>query len=145
MAEKQSTSSIQNLIRAAGGLLWRRAGSSWQIAVIHRPRYDDWTLPKGKLKSGETWSQAAQREVLEETGYAASLAGFAGAVAYTTAQGPKLVRFWHMLAVESAVRLADDEVSEVAWLLREEALERLQYPLDQAILETWEGPGVAYE
>ena len=145
MAEKQSTSSIQNLIRAAGGLVWRRVGSTWQIAVIHRPRYDDWTLPKGKLKSGETWSQAAQREVLEETGYAASLAGFAGAVAYTTALGPKLVRFWHMLTEERAVRPTDDEVSEVAWLSREDALSRLQYPLDKAMLETWEGPGIALE
>lgn len=145
MVEHPTKSKNQDLIRAAGGLLWRRDGDSWQIAVIYRPRYDDWSLPKGKLKGGESWSQAALREVQEETGCVASLAGFAGAVAYTTTQGPKLVRFWHMLAGESTPRLADDEVSEVAWLSREEALNRLRYPLDLALLESWKGPGEADE
>lgn len=130
-------------IRAAGGLLWHSSGASWEIALIHRSRYDDWSLPKGKLKYGESWQQAALREVLEETGYSAQLAGFAGAVAYTTIQGPKVVRFWHMLAGEKVAELADDEVSEVLWLKREEALNKLQYPLDRALLEAWQGPELA--
>ncbi len=128
------------MILAAGGLLWRRNAGDWQIAIIHRSRYEDWSLPKGKLEEGETWQEAALREVREETGYDARLSGFAGAVAYITERGPKIVRFWHMLAEGEPVAFMETEVREVAWFSRPEALRQLDYPVEQALVETWSGP-----
>ncbi len=132
--------SKQSLIRAAGGLLWRLQDGRWQVAVIHRCRYDDWSLPKGKLESGENWVEAALREVMEETGYQARLGGFAGALTYNTERGPKVVRFWHMFAQGEQAPFMEDEVSEVVWMGRDEALKRLEYPLECALLEAWAGP-----
>ena len=103
-------------IRAAGGLLWRHSSSGSEIAVVHRRRYNDWTLPKGKLKEGESWPDAALREVAEETGYDAKIIGFAGAIAYDTDKGPKVVRFWHMMPLGEPRTQIDDEVGEVVWL-----------------------------
>jgi len=135
-----SSNSQQELIQAAGGLLWRRSPSGMEIAIVHRSRYDDWTLPKGKLQAGETWFEAATREVKEETGYDSAPLGFAGAIAYQTGKGPKLVRFRHMLAVGEPSDQIDTEVTEVCWLSIEEARKRVQYPLDRALLEAWQGP-----
>src|SRR5215211_1679816 len=87
---------VHDPIRAAGGLLWRQSGKGFEIAVVHRNRYDDWTLPKGKLKECETWQEAALREVQEETGWHATITEFAGAIAYHTEKGEKVVYFWHM-------------------------------------------------
>lgn len=129
-------------IRAAGGLVWRRAKSGYEIIVIRRERYNDWTLPKGKLDPGESWEQAALREVREETGIRARRLGFAGAVAYTTDKGPKLVRFWHMLAIGAQGSL-DHEVAEAIWLPVQAARERLDYELERALLEAWDSPKLA--
>src|SRR5262249_35139313 len=97
-------------IRAAGGLLWRDSSAGPEIVVVHRRRYDDWTLPKGKLEEGESWRDAALREVKEETGYDAKILGFAGAIAYTTDKGPKVVRFWHMTSLGRPSTQIDSEV-----------------------------------
>jgi 8-oxo-dGTP pyrophosphatase MutT (NUDIX family) len=134
-------SNPRSIIRAAGALLWRRTSSGYEIAVIHRNRYDDWTLPKGKLKKDESWQAAALREVKEETGYDATVLGFAGAVTYTANDKPKVVRFWHMMAESEPSSELDDEVDEVIWLTVDAARNRLQYPLEQALLEVWQGPG----
>ena len=72
----------KDLIEAAGGLLWRSVDGEWQIVMIHRCRYNDWSLPKGKLEDGEDWKTAAMREVCEETGYQVRLCGFAGVVLF---------------------------------------------------------------
>ena len=127
------------IIRAAGGLLWRRGNKGYEIAVILRARYQDWTLPKGKLDPGETWEMAALREVHEETGFKAELLGFAGAVSYATAKGPKVVRYWHMRPVGTQGKL-ESEVAELVWLPIEEARERMDYDLERAVLEAWDGP-----
>jgi len=129
------------IIRAAGALLWRRSSSGYEIAVIHRSRYNDWTLPKGKLKKGESWQAAALREVKEETGYEVTLLNFAGAIAYLVDDRPKVVRFWHMTVDGEPSAELDDEVAEVVWLAVEAAQRRLQYPLEQALLDVWRGPG----
>jgi ADP-ribose pyrophosphatase YjhB (NUDIX family) len=130
------------LIRAAGGLLWDNAVEPRRIAVIRRLRYDDWTLPKGKLKEGESWEEAALREVEEETGYRATLRGFAGALAYTTGKGDKVVRFWHMVPVRMEQAEIDrSEVTEVIWLSVAEACANLSYPIERALVEAWAESG----
>jgi len=135
---KQRTSGHE-VIRAAGGLVWRAAGSSHEIAVIRREKYQDWTLPKGKLDPGESWEEAALREVREETGCKAELLSFAGAVSYPTEKGPKVVRYWHMMLVGTPGKI-ENEVVELLWLPVAEARERLDYDLERAVLEAWDGP-----
>lgn len=129
----------QEPIRAAGGLLWRPTASGHEIAVIRREKYQDWTLPKGKLDPGETWEQAALREMREETGFKARLLGFAGAVAYGTDKGPKVVRYWHMVP-DGPPGPIENEVAELVWMPLPDARQRLDYDLERAILETWDGP-----
>lgn len=114
-------------ILAAGGLVWRDAARR-EILVIHRHRYDDWTLPKGKLDDGETFVAGALREVREETGYAATLDSWAGETFYEVDGRPKSVLFWNLIAAgESSGELDPDEVASVAWLPVDAALERLSY------------------
>jgi 8-oxo-dGTP pyrophosphatase MutT (NUDIX family) len=126
------------LIRAAGGLLWNDSEQKRLIAVVHRSRYGDWTLPKGKLNEGESWEKAALREVEEETGYRVKLVGFAGAVAYETDKGPKVVRFWNMTPVDRKRSPIDQtEVQEVVWLSPDQACEKLSHPLERAMVESW--------
>jgi 8-oxo-dGTP diphosphatase len=109
-----------------------------EIALVHRSRYDDWTLPKGKLKTGETWLEGALREVKEETGCDVGVLGFAGAIAYETDKGPKIVRFWNMtINGEGQSSVDTSEVAEVEWLSPSEATERLSYPLEKAMVEAW--------
>lgn len=125
-------------IGAAGGLLWRRGQAGLEIVIVHRSRYDDWSLPKGKLRPGESWKEAALREVREETGFTPRILSFAGAVAYETAKGPKLVRYWNMMACpEKSADPDSGEVAGVVWLQPAAAVRRLSYALERAIVETW--------
>jgi 8-oxo-dGTP diphosphatase len=136
------------MIEAAGGILWRRRpGTSLEVALVNRRRYGgDWTLPKGKLRPGEQPLQAALREVREETGYEANALGFLGAIAYDTPSGPKRVRFWNMVA-ERHVRAAVDisEVAETVWLSPNDAIARMNYPLERALLEAYMGDQLAQD
>jgi 8-oxo-dGTP pyrophosphatase MutT (NUDIX family) len=129
-------------VRAAGGVVWRRpAGSGGgegagrvEVLVVHRPRYDDWSFPKGKCDDGESFRAAAEREVLEETGLQCDLGEPIEQVAYTDQRGrPKVVRYWAM-TVRSGSFTANEEVDEVAWLPPDEARHRLTYPHDAALL-----------
>jgi 8-oxo-dGTP pyrophosphatase MutT (NUDIX family) len=120
-------------VRAAGAVLWRPAGAGIEVAVVHRPRYDDWSLPKGKLDDGEHPLVAGVREVLEETGIRAHPQVRLPDVAYRLPDGmPKTVEFWSMRAGAGAAEpVADpDEVDEVRWLTPEQAADRLSYPAD---------------
>jgi len=126
------------MIQAAGGLLWDESRGQRLIAIVRRIRYDDWSLPKGKLKPGESWEQAALREVEEETGYHVRLLGFAGALAYRTDKGDKVVRFWNMAPVDlNQMGVDQTEVAEVVWLSPAQACEKLSYPLERALVEAW--------
>jgi 8-oxo-dGTP pyrophosphatase MutT (NUDIX family) len=88
------------LVRAAGGVVWRRMPEGVEVVLVHRPKYDDWALPKGKLEPGETDEEAALREVREETGLSCRLGTELPSTTYTDAQGrPKLVRYWSMTAI----------------------------------------------
>jgi 8-oxo-dGTP diphosphatase len=123
-------------IMAAGGVLHRDGDDSMrEFLLVHRPRYDDWSLPKGKLNRREGFLEAALREVREETGIQANRPVEVGSVGYQTDAGNrKVVRWWHMEMVGGKFR-PNPEVDDIAWLPRAEAEERLQYANDRKVLE----------
>jgi 8-oxo-dGTP diphosphatase len=113
-------------VKAAGGVVLRDG----RIAVVHRPRYDDWSLPKGKLDDGETFEDAALREVREETGLHCTLGEELSSTSYDDRKGrSKLVRYWLMEVVEGEFE-PNDEVDELRWLTPDEAATLLTYPRD---------------
>ena len=125
-----------SVIQAAGGLVWRESAEGPQIVVVHRPRYDDWSFPKGLVNKGESWDTAALREVREETGCKARLGDFAGCNCYQVNGQPKVVVYWQMsLLKENAYRL-HKEVDRFVWLPPREALERLSYQNERSLLRT---------
>ncbi len=99
-------------IRAAGGLVVRDG----EVLIVHRPRYEDWSLPKGKLDPGESWEQAALREVEEEAAVRCRLVRELPPVQYVNQGRPKRVRYWLMELVEDLGFTPNDEVDEVRWL-----------------------------
>ncbi|HEX9050037.1 MAG TPA: NUDIX hydrolase [Anaeromyxobacter sp.] len=122
------------LVRAAGAIVWRDGAAGPRIAVVHRTKRDDWSLPKGKLDAGEGWQEAARREIGEETGWDVRLGAFAGAKLYVDRPEPKLVLYWHARAVSEIGTPAEDEIDEVRWLSRREALDRLDHGSDRRLL-----------
>ena len=123
-------------VLAAGGLVIGGAGARTRVAIIHRPRYDDWSLPKGKLDPGETFEQAALREVEEETGLRCRLGREVGSVTYRDHKDRlKLVRFWLMEPVSDAGFEPTNEVDELRWVPLDEAPEVLDYDFDRELLE----------
>jgi 8-oxo-dGTP diphosphatase len=116
--------------QAGGGLVVRDG----QVAVVHRPRYDDWTLPKGKLDPGESFEDAALREVEEETGLRCRLVRELPAVEYEVRGKPKIVRYWLMEVDSELPFAANDEVDEVRWLRPDEALAHLSYARDKDVV-----------
>ena len=129
-------SGVSNVIRAAGGLLWRKVGGHKELAIIRRTRYGgDRTLPKGKLEPGESWQEAALREVWEETQCRARLGRFAGSVIYPVDGVPKVVLFWNMTLAGDCKFSPSDEVDALEWLPAEEALKKLDYEGERALIE----------
>jgi 8-oxo-dGTP pyrophosphatase MutT (NUDIX family) len=120
-------------VNAGGGVVWRRAGDGVEVAVVHRPRYEDWSLPKGKVDPGETFEQAALREVEEEIGVRCRLRAELPPVAYDVAKGRKVVRYW-LMEPESGEFVPNEEVDEVRWLSPAEAEELLTYDHDRALV-----------
>jgi polyphosphate kinase len=132
---------VEGVAVAAGGLVSREANGERQVLLVHRPRYDDWSFPKGKLAEGETEAQAALREVHEETGYRCRLGPEIGQIAYRDKGGTrKEVRYWEM-TVEDGEFTPNDEVDQVAWAVLPEALGALTYDRDRALLRTWSEAG----
>lgn len=120
--------------QAAGGIVIRPVGDGVEVLVIHRPRYDDWSLPKGHVDPGESPPEAALREVLEETGLECVIAVEAGAAGYATEDGEhKLVRYWVMQPTGGEFT-PNDEVDEVRWLEPAEAVALLSYDLDRGLI-----------
>jgi 8-oxo-dGTP diphosphatase len=118
-------------VLAAGGLV-RKDG---QIAVVHRPRYDDWSLPKGKLDEGEGFEDGALREVEEETGLRCRITGTLGDTSYHDRKDrAKLVRYYEM-EPDSGEFSPNDEVDELRWLPPAEARELLTYDFDRELVD----------
>ena len=126
-------------VRASGGVVWRRApGGALELVVVHRPRYDDWSLPKGKLDPGESWEDAALREVYEEVGLRCRLGDELATVRYHDNKGrSKEVRYWLMEPEDGATPFTpNDEVDEMRWVDVEQAAALLSYPRDAELVRT---------
>jgi 8-oxo-dGTP pyrophosphatase MutT (NUDIX family) len=119
------------VIRAAGGVV---IGADGRVALVHRPRYDDWSLPKGKLAPGEDAEDGAVRETEEETGFTCRTSTYLRRDSYTDHVGrPKVVDYWLMEPVDGSF-LPNDEVDEIRWLEYEQARVLLTYDRDQETL-----------
>ncbi len=134
MAGSTAPLTASRVIEAAGGVLWRPAGTGLEIAVVHRPKYDDWSLPKGKLARDEHPVLGATREVLEETGYVGVPGRPMGETHYLKDSVPKRVRYWAM-RVEDGSFAPNAEVDELRWLAPEQARELLLPERDRGILD----------
>jgi 8-oxo-dGTP pyrophosphatase MutT (NUDIX family) len=117
-------------VEAAGGVVVRDG----RVALVHRPRYDDWTLPKGKLDPGESFEEAALREVEEETGLRCRLVRELPATEYRVGARRKVVRYWLMEPEAEAAFVPNDETDDLRWLARDEALRQLTYERDREVL-----------
>lgn len=148
-------------VRAGGGVVWRLAGAggdldrgaggaevrrALEVVLVHRPKYDDWSFPKGKIDGDESTEQAALREVREETGLSCDLGPELPATAYVDGQGrPKTVRYWAMTpgpgVGDGPLRPLPEGAAEVdlaEWLPLGEARRRLSYQRDQGVLDAFE-------
>jgi 8-oxo-dGTP diphosphatase len=128
-------SSAKSQILAAGAVVWRAhdGSSATEVAIIHRPRYDDWSLPKGKLDPGETEPVAAVREVHEETGYRVHLGRRLTAVSYPVEEGTKHVRYWAARPVDGEFH-PNAEVDDLMWLGPKDAIDMVSYQQDRKVL-----------
>ncbi len=124
------------VVQAAGGVVWRRPdGGTVEILLVHRPKYDDWTVPKGKLDPGEDHAQAALREVEEETGLRCALGPELPSTAYRDRRGrAKTVRYWAMTPVAGRFT-PTAEVDEIRWLAVDDAKGVLTYERDRPVLD----------
>jgi 8-oxo-dGTP pyrophosphatase MutT (NUDIX family) len=124
-------------VQAAGGVVYRRGRDDVEVLLVHRPRYDDWTFPKGKLEPGETHEGAAVREVEEETGFRCELGRELPSTSYRDSKArPKLVRYWAMRPVGGEFR-PHHEVDEIRWLPVEAAAQLLSHERDHEVLHAF--------
>ena len=136
-----STRIADEVIRAAGAVLWRPGPDGPELGLIHRPRYDDWSFPKGKVEPEEHVQLAAVREVAEETGYQVALSRRLPTITYAVSGRPKQVRYWAARARPDQDQDPDfepnDEVDELIWLGPLEARRRLTRWLDVTVLDAF--------
>jgi len=129
-----------SLVRAAGGVVTRASASSGdpsgiEVLVVHRPQYDDWSLPKGKVEPGESDEDAARREVEEETGYQCTLGEAMATVRYVDRKGRnKQVRFWRMAVANEVAWAPNDEIDDRRWISPADAATLLTYETDLDLL-----------
>jgi 8-oxo-dGTP diphosphatase len=140
-----TTRTTEPEIRAAGAVLWRpgpTAGAGREYAIVHRPHRQDWSLPKGKLERGESWPEAAVREVREEAGRAVALGRPLQTLRYLVEGQPKQVRYWSARTERDGPEFeATLEIDELRWLPCEQAGEQLSYEHDHELLrEVERGP-----
>ena len=132
-------------IMAAGAVLYRINHDEIEIGLIHRPRYDDWSFPKGKIEFGESFLAAAYREVLEETGYAAKFGPLIAEIQYLAEGVPKRVKYWAAQAISAAKPITDlQEVDEFEWHSLKSAKSKLTHEEDRKVLKMFKeiSPGI---
>jgi 8-oxo-dGTP diphosphatase len=131
---------LGEVVRAAGAVVRRAGPNGVEVLLVHRPRYDDWTFPKGKAEPGESDEETALREVEEETGLRGSLGSELPSSRYVDSRGrDKVVRYWTMRPEDGAFE-PDREVYEIRWAPVDEAVGRLSYDRDREILEAVPAP-----
>ena len=124
------------VVRAAGGIVSRTGSGGTEIVLVHRPAYDDWSFPKGKLNDGEAELQAALREVEEEIGVRCALGRDLGIISYVDGRGrPKTVRYWEMAVVNQHALQPSNEVDDARWLTLADAEAMLTYGHDRAMID----------
>lgn len=121
-------------VLAAGCVLWRRRAGGVEVALIHRPKYDDWSHPKGKLHQGESPAEAAVREVLEETGMRCVLGARLSTARYVARGRPKAVDYWAAEATDGRFQ-PNGEVDRLLWLPPRQARPHLTHPIDRPLLD----------
>jgi 8-oxo-dGTP pyrophosphatase MutT (NUDIX family) len=127
---------VEQVVRAAGGVVIREGDGTPEVVLVHRPKYDDWTLPKGKAEPGETDEECALREVEEETGLVCELVHELDSSSYVDSSGrPKLVRYWLMRPLPGELRAAR-EIDAARWLALADAEEQLSYARDVRVLDS---------
>jgi 8-oxo-dGTP pyrophosphatase MutT (NUDIX family) len=140
---REEGGAADNHVRAAGGVVWRRSGDgAVTILVVHRPRYDDWSLPKGKCDQDESDASCALREVAEETGLTCRLGAELPSTRYRDNKGrPKTVRYWAMepLAGDGEFR-PNAEIDEIRWMPIAEAVKLLSYDHDRPVVHAFAPP-----
>jgi 8-oxo-dGTP diphosphatase len=134
--DRAESHDVSELVRAAGGVITRTARAGrLEILLVHRPRYDDWTLPKGKAKEGESYKACAIREVEEETSLLCDVHEELAVSEYEDAAGrPKRVRYFAMTPRDDSEAAPRNEIDAVCWLTRARALETLTYVRDREVV-----------
>jgi 8-oxo-dGTP diphosphatase len=144
LAQAAAILGVSQPVRAAGGIVLRGEEGDRSVALVHRPRYGDWSFPKGKLEDGEDEASAALREVEEETGLRCHLGPIVGSVTYKDRRGrPKVVRYFQMDA-DGGVFAPNLEVDELRWVPVEDAARLLSYAHDRRLLRRVVGGTPAY-
>jgi 8-oxo-dGTP diphosphatase len=138
MAAKILNVDEAKLVKAAGGVVRRNGRGPMRVAIVHRPGYDDWSFPKGKLDRGESLEDCALREVEEETGLRCKLIAPLGCTAYADHKGRDKVACYWLMDVVGGRFHAGSEVDEVRWVTIDQALDLLSYGRDRALLRAFD-------
>jgi 8-oxo-dGTP pyrophosphatase MutT (NUDIX family) len=134
----------QEVVRAAGGIVLRHtAGGRREVAVVHRPGRDDWSLPKGKVDGDESFEDCALREVQEETGLRCRLHAFVGSTEYRDRRDrPKIVHYWLMDVLDGEF-VPSDEVDQMGWMELPIAARALTYERDRDLIASFDSLSLA--
>lgn len=127
------------VIRAAGGIIQRVTARGDEVLIVHRKRHQDWALPKGEVRDGESFQEAALREVEQETGCSCQLGNYLGTISYSDNGVPKVVMFWKMTVLQEKPLAENDEIGEVLWMPLPAAIQKLTHSQEKSLLSRLSG------
>src|SRR5713226_4363065 len=122
------------VVKAAGGILQRSTSRGDEVMVVYRKLHQDWTLPKGRVNEGESFEEAALRQVQFSTGCSCQLGRYLGTISYSDAGIPRVASFWRMSLLQQRPLDENEEIGEATWLPIASAIERLSHPQEKALL-----------